>query len=335
MFWKKKDKSSPSVSSASTNPFESDSPASTPASSEYSQAPQKSYQDDGYAGSGGRYGTRRNDEYEAQARNDLFGGARPQPSGRYSGREDPDDAYSNSRFGAQAQEDEEDQEIQGLKQQIRNVKQDSLASTRNALAKIAETEQSAAHTMNMLGEQSTQLANVDRNLDLSKAYSDRAASQADELKQLNRSIFIPVVKNPFTRSKRAQREIDGLRQDHAEHMEERDRIRQFEYESNARIEQAQRRNERVSANAGYQRGRSESDRRKYQFEADEEDDAIEDEIDNNLDLLGGATSRLKNMALTMNEELGSQNKQLDKVNRKVDPLSDRLVATTHKLNKTR
>lgn len=176
---------------------------------------------------------------------------------------------------------------------------------------------------------------MDRNLDLSKAYSDRAANQADELKQLNRSIFIPVVKNPFTRNKRQQRELEALQRDQQEHMEERDRIRQFEYESNARMEQAQKRNERVSSNAGYHRGRSESDRRRYQFEADEEDDAIEDEIDSNLDLLGGATARLKNMALTMNEEIDSQNRQLDKLNPKIDPLTQKLAATTHKLNKTR
>lgn len=180
-----------------------------------------------------------------------------------------------------------------------------------------------------------QIANVDRNLDLAKAYSDRAAAQAEELRQLNRSIFIPVVKNPFTKSKREKRELEALRKDHAEHMEERDRIRQYEYESSARIEQAQRRNERVSANAGYRRGRSEADRRRYQFEADEEDDAIEDELDQNLDLISDATARLKNMALTMNEELDAQNRALEKTTVKVDPLSQKLAATTHKLNKTR
>ena len=179
-----------------------------------------------------------------------------------------------------------------------------------------------------------QLANVDRNLDLSKAYSDRAATQASELQQLNRSIFIPVVKNPFTRSKRQQRELEALQKDQSEHMEERDRIRQYEYESNERYEQAQRRNDRVSANGGYRRGRTEADKRRYQFEADEEDDAIEDELDQNLDLMGDAMSRLKNMAVTMNDELDSQNKQLDKVNKKVDPLSQKLAATTHRLNRT-
>lgn len=118
-------------------------------------------------------------------------------------------------------------------------------------------------------------------------------------------------------------------------MAERDQIRQAEYQSNARIEQAQRRNERVSANAGFRRGRSEADRRKYQFEADEEDDAVEDEIDRNLDGISEFTAKLKNMALTMNEEIDNQNTRIERMGGKVEPLTERLAATTHKLNKTR
>ncbi|KAI9247992.1 hypothetical protein BDA99DRAFT_446541 [Phascolomyces articulosus] len=324
-FWKsKKDKGSPSISSDSTNPFESDTASSAAYSSQssapsYRSSPSQDYGSPQYSNGGGRYGTRRDDQYEAQQRNELFAGAN-------GGRQ----AYGKSRYA-----DDEDEEVGNIKSQIRDVKQESLESTRRALQKLNETEESAANTMNMLGQQSSQIANVDRNLDLSKAYSDRASNQANELQQLNRSIFIPVVKNPFTRSKRQQREIEALQRDQQEHMEERDRIRQYEYESNARLEQAQRRNDRVSANAGYRRGRSDADKRRYQFEADEEDDAVEDEIDGNLDLLGGATARLKNMALTMNEELDSQNKQLDKLNKKVDPLSQKLASTTHRLNKTR
>jgi hypothetical protein len=63
------------------------------------------------------------------------------------------DAYSSSKWG----EDEADQEITGLKQQIRNVKQDTLASSRNAVQKIREAEEASGNTMNMLGEQSCKL----------------------------------------------------------------------------------------------------------------------------------------------------------------------------------
>jgi hypothetical protein len=180
-----------------------------------------------------------------------------------------------------------------------------------------------------------QIANVDRNLDMSKAYSDRASSQAGELKQLNRSIFIPVIKNPLTRGNRQKDDIDRLQRDHDEHLAERDNIRQFEYDSSIRIDDAMRKAGREKAKEGYHKGRNESDRRRYQFEADEEDDAVEDEIDSNLDLLGDATARLRAMATTMNDELDSQNTQLNKVNKKVDPINSRLISTTHTLNSTR
>jgi hypothetical protein len=41
------------------------------------------------------------------------------------------------------------------------------------------------------------------------------------------------------------------------------------------------------------------------------------------------------MAMTMNDELDSQNKHLGKLNKKVDPISQKLVATTATLNNTR
>ncbi|ORE11222.1 hypothetical protein BCV72DRAFT_114354 [Rhizopus microsporus var. microsporus] len=321
MFWKKKDK----AKEESTNPFDTSSVASSPAPSysstpsaapSYSSAPPSDY-------------SRTNSN-----RDELFAGAR---NNNYS-----QDAYSSSRLGQnnreQLYDEEQDEEVEvaGLKQKIKNVKQDSLASTRAALQRLHETEATAANTMNMLGEQSTQIANVNRHLDMSKAYSDRAANQAEELRQLNRSIFIPVVSNPFRRKEREKKELERLQQDHAEHMEERDRIRQFEYETKARIEETNRANEgQKNIRSAGRRGRSEADRRRYQFEADSEDDAIEDEIDQNLDLMGDALAGLKNMAITMNTTLDDQNKQLGRTIDKVDPLSRNLIKTTDKLNRTR
>ncbi|KAI8353229.1 hypothetical protein BD560DRAFT_408554 [Blakeslea trispora] len=313
MFWKKKEKKE-----ESTNPFESGSQPSSPAPS-YSSAPSYASQpqESRFAGAN-----------EADQRNQLMGGRdnySERSNNRFNNTRD-ESSYNNN-------DDDEDEEVQiaGIKQQIKNVKQDSLQSTRLALQKIHETEATAANTMNMLGQQSSQIANVNRHLDMSKAYSDRASNQAEELKQLNRSIFIPVVSNPFKR--KGKQELEAKQREHAEHMAERDTIRQFEYESQQRIQETARANSNQTR--GERRGRSEADRRRYQFEEDSEDDAIEDEIDNNLDLLGDATSRLKNMALTMNTELDRQNDELSRTMNKVDPLSKKIVATTDKLNRTR
>lgn len=179
------------------------------------------------------------------------------------------------------------------------------------------------------------MANVNRHLDLSKAYANKAESSADELKQLNKSIFIPVVSNPFRRKEKERRELENMQKDHAEHMAERDNIRQFEYESSARIQETNRLNSQNPGTTGGRRGRSEADRRRYQFEEDSDDDKVEDEIDENLDLLGGAVGRLKNMALTMNTELDSQNEQINKAMYKVDPMTNKLVRITDTLNRTK
>ncbi|RUS21970.1 hypothetical protein BC937DRAFT_90843 [Endogone sp. FLAS-F59071] len=246
---------------------------------------------------------------------------------RYYEEDEDGEPYASSRFAQQ----QEEEEVQGIKQQIGFVKQESLQSTRNAVDKIRQAEDAAGNTLNMLGTQSQQLANIDRNLDTAKEYSDRAADKTNELKQLNRSIFLPVIKNPFTRKSREQAELNAVARDTAEHSKERQNIRKAEYESQQRIEQAQKKNERMGSN-GSRAPRSQSDRDRYQFEANAEDDAVEDEIDQNLDYLGDATARLKNMALTMNQELDSQNRTLDKVSKKVDPLNERVRLTGHRLN---
>ena len=170
---------------------------------------------------------------------------------------------------------------------------------------------------------------------MSKAYTRRASSQAVELKQLNRSIFIPVVTNPFTKGSRERKELSRVQRDHHQHMMERNNIRQFEYDSSVRIHEAHTQTNQMRESQAFSKERSQSDRTRYQFEADAEDDAIEDEIDTNLDLLGDATARLYAMATGMNQELSSQNKHLSRVNKKVDPINEQLISTTYTLHKTR
>lgn len=265
---------------------------------------------DGYGDSNGRYGAQQ-DRYGAQ-------------QDRY--REDHD-AYGDSRFAQQ----QDDEEADRIKQQIKFSKQDTLASTRNALNKIREAEDMGSQTLTRLGQQSEQLGNVNRNLDAAKAYSDRAVDKAGELKQLQRSMFMPVFKNPFNKKSRELREIEAVRQDHKEHAATLEDIRKYEFESQQRLANLERQQQRPQYGHGDTSARSERER--YQFEADAEDDAIEDEIDSNMDALAAATGRLKNMALTMNGELESQNNFLSNTDKKVAPLAERIATTTYRINK--
>lgn len=66
--------------------------------------------------------------------------------------------YGSSEFGGGGgeggQEMEEEEEVEGIKQQMRFVKQESLASTRNAMRIAREAEATAMATLNRLGDQS-------------------------------------------------------------------------------------------------------------------------------------------------------------------------------------
>ena len=60
-----------------------------------------------------------------------------------------------------------------------------------------------------------------------------------------------------------------------------------------------------------------AERAKFQFEADSEDEEMENEIDANLDVLGGAASRLNALAKATGQELDEQNRHLERINNKV------------------
>ena len=169
MFWKKKEKKE------STNPFEAESQPSSPAPSYTSHQPQQQApppQQD--YNSGGRYGSRYASN-ETENRNQLMGGRSEGFNSReeygrsndsYQSRSErrnypSEDRYGNGNggsghlYGNGDDEDDEEVQVAGMKQQMKNIKQDSLASTRAALQKIHETEATAANTMNMLGQQSS------------------------------------------------------------------------------------------------------------------------------------------------------------------------------------
>lgn len=143
---------------------------------------------------------------EAQ-RNELFAGytapvVKPERKYGEEGRENDEDF-------------DEDEEIEGIKQEMRGVKQESLASTRwvkgGARLIVGMRCDSLVRPRRTLAVQwpslaislvcqrleieltSERIANSERYLDTAKANNQRAEDKAAELKQLNKSIFRPVV----------------------------------------------------------------------------------------------------------------------------------------------
>ena len=78
-----------------------------------------------------------------------------------------------------------------------------------------------------------------------------------------------------------------------------------------------------------------AERSKYQFEADSEDEEMENEIDGNLDLLHGAAGRLKQLGVAMGEEVDAQNRHIDRIGGKVDKVDDEIALNRSRLDRIR
>lgn len=189
------------------------------------------------------------------------------------------------------------------------------------------------------------LADTERHLDVSKGYSQRAADKTEELKQLNRSIFIPT----WTRNKDAKRaaEEQKVKDRYDEERANRELAMRDVRGTQDRLGRAATYGMRdddgegIGGAGGSGRFRSaaqlnarKEQRKRYQFEADEEDDQLEDELDDNLDEIMDVTKRLKALGTAMSGELDSQNARIDRITSKTDGLDQHLFTNTQRVSVT-
>ncbi|KIW65706.1 hypothetical protein PV04_07939 [Phialophora macrospora] len=281
-------------------------------------------------------------------RDELFGRAQErleqkkqnQPGGppdyEYSSNNQPDagdrsyGAYGDRQLTA---EEEEEEDINATKQDIRFMKQQDVASTRNALRIAAQAEEMGRNTLARLGAQGERMHNTDRNLDLGNNHINIAEDKTKELKTLNRSMFAIHVNNPFTAGDRRARRDEQIMDRHHAEREVREATREAAFKSSQRMNQHFKGFEDTPS--GTKTKTSLAERAKYQFEADSEDDAMEDEIDRNLDDLSGAAKRLNLLARATGEEVEAQNKLITTIAEKSDRFDDRLHFQTEKLKRIR
>src|SRR5271170_4462473 len=223
-------------------------------------------------------------------RNALFGNRPPPPqSNAYSRSRAPYGGASNepdrfNEYQEQAQDDDED--VEAIKQEIRFTKQESLSSTRNAIRIASEAEETGRNTLTRLGTQSEKLSGIERNLDVSAAHARIAEDKARELKKLNRSMFAVHVSNPFNSRNRAEEEEQKIIERHEMERGERERNRKYAYDSAQRVNSALdkpgtgRRPKMNDVRRGG--GSGIVGRSAVSFEADEEDVQMEKDIDSNL-----------------------------------------------------
>jgi len=138
---------------------------------------------------------------------------------------------------------------------------------------------------------------------------------------------------PFTSAQRTAERENAVLEQARQDREERDATRAAAWSSNARAQdQARRLNKPM---AGSKTKTSLAERSKYQFEADSEDEEMENEIDNNLDLLHGAAGRLKQLGLAMGDEVDAQNRHIERIGGKVDKVDDEIAVNRNRLGRIR
>ncbi|KAJ4332371.1 Protein transport protein S9 plasma membrane t-SNARE [Didymella glomerata] len=316
-----------------------------------SPAPQQSAR-----GPGGYGGLGRTDSNDTDAnRNDLFGNAaqrqqqqQPQQSGGYGqpgaygdqsggyGQSTPGGyGASSGGYGAYGDreltaEEQEEEDISATKQEIKFMKQQDVSSTRNALRLAQQAEETGRDTLARLGAQGERIHNTERNLDLASTQNRIAEEKARELKTLNKSMFAMHVSNPFTASSRREARDQKIMDNHHRDREARDATRRAAWESSARQDDQSR------TIAGMSQGNKKSslaERAKYQFEADSEDDEMENEIDSNLDQLHGAAKRLNQLGRAMGQEVDTQNTHIDRIIGKTDKVDDQIAMNRARLDR--
>ncbi|KAH8815129.1 hypothetical protein F5884DRAFT_771216 [Xylogone sp. PMI_703] len=303
----------------------------------------------GPGGYGGLGRTTSNDTTTTDDNRDaLFGGAKerlaqksslPPANGAPGGGYSADSGAASGGYGAYGDrqltaEEQEEEDIQATKQQIRFMKQEDVASTRNALRIAAQAEETGMATLARLGAQGERIYNTEKNLDLAANHNRIAEEKAKELKTLNRSMFAVHVSNPFTASQRRADRDQEIIDKHRSEREQRDATRQAAFQGQQRMEGAFKDLQRE----GYrpqQTKASLAERSKYQFEADSEDEEMENEIDANLNALGSAAGRLNALARATGKEVDEQNKRIDIIIQKSDRVDDQIAMNRARLDRIR
>ncbi|KAI9684179.1 MAG: Protein transport protein S9 plasma membrane t-SNARE [Trizodia sp. TS-e1964] len=297
----------------------------------------------GPGGYGGMGRTASNDTDDN--RDALFGGAKdryqqrsqlPPSNGEPGGGYGAPTSSNYDGYGAPPKqltaEEEEEEDVAATKQQIRFIKQQDVASTRNALRIANQAEETGRNTLARLGAQGERIHNTEKNLELAANHNREAEAKAKELKTLNRSMFAVHVGNPFTSSSRRQARDDEIRDRHAQERDAREDARAAAFQSQQRVAGAFKGIDQGPA-IGAGQGKNLAERSKYQFEADSEDEDMENEIDSNLVALGGAAGRLNALARATGKEVDAQNRHIERIIKTSDKVDDQITMNRARLDR--
>ncbi|KAK9461458.1 uncharacterized protein V1516DRAFT_676008 [Lipomyces oligophaga] len=227
--------------------------------------------------------------------------------------------------------EQEELEVQQLKKNIRATNKETISSANNVLNYAQQAEDSGLRTLQMLGEQSDQLANSEKAIALTENQTRLAEDYAAELKSLNRSMFAVHVSNPFNSRRRIAEQELKIRDTFQDQQAQRDQLRRQHYASQQQISSAmgnlpgERRRQMTELELKYYQQMQDNKRKlaeesKYMFEPEAEDHADEQEIQDRLTQIGAASARLNLMAKAINNEVEDQTARAKRLGDKTSDL---------------
>ncbi|MCJ1233010.1 Protein transport protein S9 plasma membrane t-SNARE [Varicellaria rhodocarpa] len=320
-----------------------------------SQTSTSRYGAGGYGGLGGAAYEERENDIDEQ-RNALFGDRKPlkpqqpqkpqQPSygqpppyedgsqSGVAGGSDTSQGYGGTYEPRElTAEEEEEEDVSATKQEIKFMKQSDVSSTRNALRVANQAIDTGTDTLARLGAQGEHIHNTEKNLDLAHNQNRLAEDKAREIKTLNRSMFAVHVGNPFSAGSRREARDQAVIDRHLSERDQREATRRAEFQSSQRMQQTFKELKPNDLTSGKPRGKNLAERAKYQFEANSDDEQMEDEIENNIDALGRATSRLHGLALATGREVDEQNNRLQILSEKGDRVDIGIASNRARLDR--
>ncbi|ORX59847.1 hypothetical protein BCR36DRAFT_401454 [Piromyces finnis] len=224
----------------------------------------------------------------------------------YGNRNNNYDNYNQNQFR------NPEEESRYYQEQTDSVMNDTLATSRNILKKLDQTEQIGVQNMNLLAESDERLHNIHAKAKNINDKTDRANQHATELKKYNRAFFLPVFN--FTSKKRKEKKEQKLNDKMKRREEEAiDRSAQNRQRIEQELQYAQNYNGGpINTDDGKKRKGKKGDQtppqsaqgRLYSYNRDH---AAAQEIEENLDKASIGVQRLKLMALSMNKTIDQQN----------------------------
>merc|ERR1712070_164692 len=231
------------------------------------------------------------------------------------------------------EEEQEEQEVAAIKGETKEIKREDVQRLRNARRIAEQAEMTGRDTLARLGGQGDRIHNTERNLDMASNHNRLAEEKARELRTLNRSMWAVHVSNPFTKESRRRAAEDIALGKHQDERKLRDDTTQAAISSSTRHQQQSR---DLNGNIVKQKtAKSLADRSKYQFEADSEDDELEDEIDESLEVLHRGATQINKISTAMGNEITHQNEHLDRITNKTDKVDDQIALNRHRLQNIR